>query len=394
MKVKLLNELNNNGLKIYKFKKNYNELQVIKKNILEKYKNEIDWIEIENIGTKYIVRYEPRLNNNETKDNTLRHIIAKKSAIIYSLDVSSGQIIKLKNSYVKKGDIIVSGYISLNDNIKDTVSSRGIVYGEVWYEVTVTYPLKYKEKIKTGKNKNVFVLKLLNKEIEIFNLKHYKNKEVKKNIILKNNLLPFSLESQYQEELKIKDEDNTIDEAIKKGIDEATKKIENNLGDKEFILNKKVIGSFNDENSVTVKIFYSVIEDITDYQEIEEFKEIINILFIIYIVILYYLVSMPIYRFKVINLIPFKEIFRYKILSKLFIKNTIGNMLLFIPYSLYLTYTFKIKKLYIILISSSILIITIEIIQINIGRVFDIDDIILNIISSILGYLLSKICIK
>ena len=273
MKVKLLNELNNNGLKIYKFKKNYNELQVIKKNILEKYKNEIDWIEIENIGTKYIVRYEPRLNNNETKDNTLRHIIAKKSAIIYSLDVSSGQIIKLKNSYVKKGDIIVSGYISLNDNIKDTVSSRGIVYGEVWYEVTVTYPLKYKEKIKTGKNKNVFVLKLLNKEIEIFNLKHYKNKEVKKNIILKNNLLPFSLESQYQEELKIKDEDNTIDEAIKKGIDEATKKIENNLGDKEFILNKKVIGSFNDENSVTVKIFYSVIEDITDYQEIEEFKE-------------------------------------------------------------------------------------------------------------------------
>lgn len=128
--------------------------------------------------------------------------------------------------------------------------------------------------------------------------------------------------------------------------------------------------------------------------KIDIFKEIVNILFIIYIVILYYLVSMPIYRFKVINLIPFKEIFRYKILSKLFIKNTIGNMLLFIPYSLYLTYIFKIKKLYIILISSSILIITIEILQINIGRVFDIDDIILNIISSILGYLLSKICIK
>ena len=273
MKIKLLNELNDNGLKKYKFKKNYNELQIIKKNILEKYKNEIDWIEIENIGTKYIVRYEPRLNNKEIKDNTLRHIIAKKSAIIYSLDVSSGQIVKLKNSYVKKGDIIVSGYISLNDNIKDTVSSKGIVYGEVWYMVTVTYPLKYKEKIKTGKNKNVFVLRLLNKEIELFNFKHYKNKEVKKNIILKNNILPFSLEKQYQEEIKIKDEDNTIDEAIEKGVDEATKKIEDNLGENEFILNKKIIGSYNEENQVTVKIFYSVIEDITDYQEIDEFND-------------------------------------------------------------------------------------------------------------------------
>ena len=273
MKIKLLNELNDNGLKKYNFNKNYNELQIIKKNILEKYKNEIDWIEIENIGTKYIVRYEPRLNNKEIKDNTLRHIIAKKSAIIYSLDVSSGQIVKLKNSYVKKGDIIVSGYISLNDNIKDTVSSKGIVYGEVWYMVTVTYPLKYKEKIKTGKNKNVFVLRLLNKEIELFNFKHYKNKEVKKNIILKNNILPFSLEKQYQEEIKIKDEDNTIDEAIEKGVDEATKKIEDNLGENEFILNKKIIGSYNEENQVTVKIFYSVIEDITDYQEIDEFND-------------------------------------------------------------------------------------------------------------------------
>ena len=57
MKQKLLDELSNNGLKIYSFKKNYQELQIIKKKILEKYKTDIDWIEIENIGTKYIVSH-------------------------------------------------------------------------------------------------------------------------------------------------------------------------------------------------------------------------------------------------------------------------------------------------------------------------------------------------
>lgn len=276
MKQKLLDELSSNGLKIYSFKKNYQELQIIKKKILEKYKTEIDWIEIENIGTKYTVRYEPRINNPVKNDNNYRHIVARKDAIIYSLDISNGQIIKNKNDYVKRGDVIVSGYIYLNENIKDTVSSNGNVYGETWYEVTVTYPLKYKEEILTGKNKNVYVLKLLNKNIELFNFKHYKNKKVKSNILLKNNILPFSLEKEYQQELKVKNEDNTIEEAINKAVDIATKKIEDNLGENEFILNKKILGSFNDKTCVTVKIFYSVIENITDYQDIEEYQESTN----------------------------------------------------------------------------------------------------------------------
>ena len=45
------------------------------------------------------------------------------------MDVSSGQIVKNVNSYVKKGEVIVSGYITLNDSIKNNVSSNGIIYG-------------------------------------------------------------------------------------------------------------------------------------------------------------------------------------------------------------------------------------------------------------------------
>ncbi len=276
MKKLILDELNNNGIKVYQFKKNYRELQIIKKKITEKYKDKIDWLEIENIGTKYIIRYEPRINNPQIEEKKLRHIVAKKDAIINNLDISNGQIIKNKNDYVKKGDIIVSGYISLNDKIKDTVSSCGTVYGEVWYEVTTTYPLKYKEEIITGNKKKVYVIKLLNKDIELFNLKHYKYKKIKSKTIIKNNILPFSLERQYQKELKIKNESNTNNEAVYKAIELATKKIENNLNEKEYILNKKVIGSFSEKDQVTVKIFFSVVEDITEYQEIEEYHETTN----------------------------------------------------------------------------------------------------------------------
>lgn len=125
--------------------------------------------------------------------------------------------------------------------------------------------------------------------------------------------------------------------------------------------------------------------------KIDIFKEITVILFIIYIVVLFYIISKPIYIYNIINIKPFKEIFRYNITSKYFIKNMIGNILLFIPYSLFVSYYLKLNKLYIIIIMSFILSFSIEFIQIKIGRVFDIDDIILNMVSSIIGYFIYKL---
>lgn len=274
MKNQILEELSNQGLKKYNFKKNYNELQNIKKILLEKYREQIEWIEIENIGTKYIIRYEPRINTINENNYELRHLIASKDAIIYDLKVNSGQIIKGKKSYVKKGDIIVSGYIYLNESVKNTISASGTIYGEVWYEATITYPFKYKEEKLTGNNKNVYIIKFLNNTLELFNFKKYKNKIVKNKVIFKNNILPFSFEKQYQQEMNIIDENNNKEEAINKAIIVGTKKIEENLKEGEFILDKKIIGSYTNEDSVTVKVFFSVVEDITDYQIIEEYKEI------------------------------------------------------------------------------------------------------------------------
>ena len=198
METKIRTELSNFGVKKYNFKKDYNSLQKIKTEILNKYRNELEWIEIENIGTKYIVRYEPRLTTDNVEDTPLRHIIAKKDAVITDLNISSGQIIKNLGSYVKKGDIIVSGYISLNESVKDTVSSSGTVYGETWYNVKITYPNRYYESYETGNEKKVFVINFLTKQIELFNFNKYKTKNIRDNILLKNNILPIYFSYQTQ----------------------------------------------------------------------------------------------------------------------------------------------------------------------------------------------------
>lgn len=117
------------------------------------------------------------------------------------------------------------------------------------------------------------------------------------------------------------------------------------------------------------------------------YKEILNILFLIYLICLFYVVTFEDVEWSTSNYIPFKEITRYPIGSKSFIKNVIGNIIMFIPLGFFIRYftNIKNKKLMfiIILISST----SIELLQKNIGRVFDVDDIILNLLGGMLGFI-------
>jgi len=276
MKMKLKEELTNNGISKYKFKKSYNQLQIIKSNLLSKYRNEIEWIEIEVVGTKYIVRYEPRIQNKVEENLEYRNIIASKAAIIKDMYVETGQIVKSKNTYVKKGDIIVSGYIYLNDSIKDTVSSKGTIYGECWYNVTITYPFKYYEEKETGNSKKVIVIKLLNKEIELFNFNKYKNKKVSNKTLIRNNLLPIKLIYQKQKEVTIIDENNTEKELIEKAINYSKEKLINKLNNDEYINDYKILSKEVFDDSIKLNIFFSTIENITEYQDIKKHEELLE----------------------------------------------------------------------------------------------------------------------
>ena len=259
------------GISKYHVKKNYKELKKIKEDILNKYKKEIDWIEIESVGSKYIVRYEPRINTDFKLDNKFQNIIANKNAIIYYMDVKSGQIMKNRFDYVKKGDVIVSGYIYLNDKITSTIKAEGTILGETWYKVKVKYPYKYKQVKKTGNSKKVLSIKFINKDYVFSNYKNYKKKN---NILLKNNILPISIDIEKQIELDIREENNSYKEAIKKAESKALNKINKKLDKNEFIKDYKIININKLRDKVELTEFVSVIENISDYQEIEEYKEI------------------------------------------------------------------------------------------------------------------------
>lgn len=269
----LINDLKELGIDKYKLKKSYKKIEEIKKQILSKHKDSLEWIEIESSGTKYIVRYEPRIINKESENQEFRHIIASRDAVIKNFDVSKGQIVKNINSYVKKGDIIVSGYIYLNENIKDTVSSTGNVYGETWYNVEVTYPYNYHEEYTTSKTKRVLVIQFLNKKIELFNFNKFKNKKVEDKVIVKNNILPIKFINEFQRESVVIDKNYNEEELIDVIINYSKDKLQNNLDNDEYIKDYKILNKTKNKDTLTLNIFFTVIENIAEYQTIEEYKE-------------------------------------------------------------------------------------------------------------------------
>lgn len=124
------------------------------------------------------------------------------------------------------------------------------------------------------------------------------------------------------------------------------------------------------------------------------YKELLYLISIIYIMCLFYVVTFQDVSWSTSNFSLFKEIFRYKFGTKLFYHNVIGNMLMFVPFGFLISYFLKLKKFYSILIISLITSVTIEVTQLLIGRVFDIDDIILNVIGGLIGYFLFYILNK
>ncbi len=118
------------------------------------------------------------------------------------------------------------------------------------------------------------------------------------------------------------------------------------------------------------------------------YKEIFSLFFLIYILCLFQIVTFEDQSLYINNnnLSPFKEILRYRFGSRLFIKNVIGNVVMFIPYGIFAALYANLEKPFHALCLVFFASVTVETTQLLIGRVFDIDDIILNVIGGLLGY--------
>jgi len=118
------------------------------------------------------------------------------------------------------------------------------------------------------------------------------------------------------------------------------------------------------------------------------YKEFFSLAFMIYILLLFGLVTNTDVQGVSNNFVPFREILRYKIGSKYFLWNVLGNILIFLPFGFLLGLYLKSKRATKPVIITLIASLTIECVQMFIGRSFDVDDILLNCIGGFIGSIL------
>ncbi|HHX16445.1 MAG TPA: sporulation protein YqfD [Mollicutes bacterium] len=266
----MIAELEERDISKWKFKKNHEGIERIKKEILDEHKERLEWIEIENVGTKYIVKVVERKMKSEEKNYTYQDIVSSKSAIIMKMEVFEGEIVKRKNDFVKKGDVIISGRIMKGNEVSKIVKASGQIYGEVWYNIKVEHPIIYQSKTLTGNEKKIYQIQFLNFGISLFDFSPFKDKKVETTNVLSNPLIPFKIVKELQKEAVIEDEIYTDSEALIKAEEQAVKKMKDSLDEDEYIISKRKLKYYIENNKLYLEMFFKVCEKIGEEREITE----------------------------------------------------------------------------------------------------------------------------
>lgn len=262
----ILDDLKEAGIEKYHFKVSYNKKEKIKEKILREEINDLEWLEIEEVGTKYVVKVEQRKKNEKEEVCTERNVVASKDAMILEIEATEGEVVKKKLDYVSKGDILISGLVYNKEEVVAKRCATGKVYGEVWYKVNLELPKNYYEENVTDKKKKQLEVQFLNYNYSLFStFKTYKKKETP---ILQSRLLPIDISLVTYLETKVIDRNYTLE-----NIDDVAKELaENKLRDKlnrdDQIISKKVLKKGEKESRIIVEVFVKVKEDITAYQDI------------------------------------------------------------------------------------------------------------------------------
>lgn len=265
----ILEELEKEGISKYRLVVSYEKKEKIKENILKKYKNQIEWIEIERQGTRYEIKVEERKLKQEETTSDPSDVVAKKDGIIHKITSSQGEIVAKKDQYVKKGDVLISGTIHNKEEVVGFVKAEGKVLAETWYTVTVELPYHYHEEKLLEENQKTLEIKWFNKTLNLFRFKNYKDSKKEELYSLKNPLLPISISIFSEQKVKIIDKIYTKDNTILEANSIAKKRLKEKLDNNIEILYEKNLKITEEDSKIIVVMFYKVLENITSYQNIE-----------------------------------------------------------------------------------------------------------------------------
>lgn len=130
--------LSENNINCFSFKKDYEELNDLLIKMKDKYKNNIEYINLYQKGETFFVEYTNK-KRLDIEQLDFQNIYALKDGMIESFDIESGNIKVKRLDYVKKGDLLVENTLIATDDTVQLIPVKGNVYAYTFnqYEASV-----------------------------------------------------------------------------------------------------------------------------------------------------------------------------------------------------------------------------------------------------------------
>lgn len=270
-KDELIQELKEQGLEIGTPKRKINKNEII--NTIRLKRNDVSWVGINIKGTNVTVKIveteeKPEIINQDEYCN----IVANKDALIQKIDSTKGTSVVKEGDLVKKGSILIGGWMEGKYTGVRYVHGAGKVMGKVWYTETARVQLKEEKIEKTGKEEKKYKINFNNFQINLYKTLSkfekydtiYTDKKVK---IFSDFYLPVSFTECNNFETISKTEEYTQEEAKNIAIERAEKKLAEQVTNSDDIQDKK-INVITTNDYVEVEVIYEVLENIGTEEKI------------------------------------------------------------------------------------------------------------------------------
>lgn len=270
-KEELIKDLNECGLEIGKKKSSINTKEII--NNIRLKREDIAWIGINLKGTNAIVEVvEAKSKPNIINEDELCNIVATKEGIITKINSQNGTSLVKIGDLVKKGDILIGGWLEGKYTGTRYVHAKGEVEARVWYTKKQIIDLNYKKRTKTGNTETKYSVSVNNFQINFYKrLPKYENYDTicdsKRLKIFSNFYIPIELRKTTYEEVQEEYAIYDIDEAKNIAIDNLSKELEDEIENKDKIINKQ-INCKEDYGKIDVEVIYEVLENIETNEKI------------------------------------------------------------------------------------------------------------------------------
>lgn len=230
------------------------------------------WVGIEIQGTHVNIRVVEASKPDSKPLVSPRHLIATKNALVTEILAKKGKPLVKTNTYVRKGDILISGFIG-NENNSQVVVADGTVKGIVWYTSVIESPLMRTYKVLTGETKSRGYLVIGTRALKLSGygkvpFTRYETNMQRKVLQWRNFILPIGWMNEKLMEMEFVEQPIDLKQAKEIGLVRARTELLASAGPDARIVSEKILHEKTENGKVYMEVHFGVEELIAQEQPI------------------------------------------------------------------------------------------------------------------------------